>query len=249
MLCVVTPDHVSPDRVPPGGVPPHRSPSDGVPPITVPPGLVTDRYKEAPDRGHSRLVTDRYKQTFRVERFRPELSDDFDLLHSDANGAGWCRCVAWWVETWEGWGERTAAENAALRGDLCRRGEYDGLLAYDGAVPVGWCQVGRRDRLGKLVRQLDLEPDPSTWAVTCFLVVPSHRGRGVARALLDGAVALAHESGARRIEGYPRNDGGEPDEQWTGPAQLYTAAGFTLRATRSPRAVVALDLRPTSRYS
>lgn len=178
-----------------------------------------------------------------VEPFREELLPDFRRLHSDANGAGWCSCVAWWVATWEGWGERTAEENAALRDDLCRRGEYDGLLAYVGDEPVGWCQVGPRDRLTKLVAQLELEASATTWAVTCFLVAPGWRRRGVARALLAAAVATARRSGAARLEGYPRTDAAlEDGEAWTGTEALFARAGLALVRPGSPRSVVALEL-------
>jgi GNAT superfamily N-acetyltransferase len=180
--------------------------------------------------------------TIRIERFRPGLEGDFRALHSEANDTGWCRCVAWWVPTWDGWGERTAAQNAVLRESLCDAGEYDGLLAYDGDEPAGWCQVGRRDRLAKLVAQLDLDPDPSVWAVTCFLVAPSYRRRGVATTLLAGAVAAARDAGASRLEAYPRNDADEPADLWTGPAGLFAAAGFAVVRDGAPRSVVALDL-------
>lgn len=179
----------------------------------------------------------------RIERFRAGLEGDFRALHSDRNEAGWCRCVAWWVPTWDGWGERTAEENAALRQSLCDAGEYDGLLAYDGDEPVGWCQVGPRDRLSKLVAQLELDPDRSVWAVTCFLVAPSCRRRGVAAALLAGAVAAAQDARASRLEAYPRNEPNEPGDLWTGPAGLFAAAGFLVaRDGGAPRSVVALDL-------
>lgn len=181
----------------------------------------------------------------RVEQFRAELLEDFRALHSDANRAGWCRCVAWWVPTWDGWGERTARQNTALRESLCRRGEYDGLLAYDGSEPVGWCQVGPRDRLTKLVVQLELEPDPSVWAVTCFLVTPSHRRRGVATALLAGAVAAARNAGAARLEAYPRTEAAEPEEMWTGPTGPFETAGFELVRQGSQRSVWSLPVVPS----
>ncbi len=111
------------------------------------------------------------------------------------------------MPTWDGWGERSDAENAGLRDALCAAGEYDGLLAYDGARPVGWCQVGPRDRLAKLVSQLSLAPDPATWAVSCFLVASSHRRRGVARALLDAAIAAAREAGRDASRGVPAGRG------------------------------------------
>jgi GNAT superfamily N-acetyltransferase len=179
---------------------------------------------------------------FRVERFRAGLAADFDRVHSDTNDAGWCRCVAWWVPTWDGWGERSAGENAALRAELCDRGEYDGLLAYDGDEPVGWCQVGRRDRLNKLVRQLGLEPSAATWAVSCFLVAPYARGRGVARALLGASVETARAEGGARLEGYPRIAVGEPGDLWTGPESLFLRAGFTPIGDVPPRRVYALRL-------
>ena len=154
--------------------------------------------------------------TIRVERFSPERLDDFLALHSDANGAGWCRCVAWWVPTWDGWGDRTAEENASLRDTLCASGEYDGLLAYDGDEPVGWCQVGQRDRLAKLVSQLELAPDAAVWAVTCFLVAPERRNEGVAHRLLEAAIEEARRAGAARLEGYPRHAPREDGDAWTG---------------------------------
>jgi GNAT superfamily N-acetyltransferase len=179
---------------------------------------------------------------YRVEPFGPEVRDDFRRLHSDANGAGWCRCVAWWVPTWDGWGDRTAAENATLRERLCDEGEYDGLLAYDDHRPVGWCQLGPRDRLTKLVRQFQLEPDPGTWAVSCFLVAPSHRGRGVAAALLDAAAATARAEGAARVEGYPRRDLTTSDDAWTGPQRLFAARGFRAIGEVGGRTVCTLRL-------
>jgi GNAT superfamily N-acetyltransferase len=173
----------------------------------------------------------------------PELEGAFLGLHDDANDAGWCRCVAWWVPTWDGWGERTADENLALRRSLWQSGEHDGFLAFEEDVPVGWVQAGRRDRLDKLVRQLGLEPDPETWCLSCFLVAPGARGRGVAGALLDGALAALVAAGVRRVEAYPRSgrETGD-DEAWTGPGRLFERAGFEVVSHGSPRSVVALRI-------
>jgi GNAT superfamily N-acetyltransferase len=181
--------------------------------------------------------------TIRVERFSPVRRDDFLALHSDANGAGWCRCVAWWVPTWDGWGERTAEENTALRDALCARGQYDGLLAYDGNEPVGWCQLGQRDRLTKLVAQLELDPDPLVWAVTCFFVAPARRNEGIAVSLLAAAVEEARLAEATRIEGYPRNVMRDDDDAWTGPQSLFTAAGFEIVRAGTPLSVASRTLR------
>ncbi len=99
---------------------------------------------------------------------------------------------------------------------------------------------GPRDRLAKLVAQLGLKRDARVWSVTCFLVAPPWRHRGVATALLEAAIAAAESAGARRLEAYPRAD--EHDDQWTGPLALYVRRGFVVRAPGTPRSIVSLDL-------
>jgi ribosomal protein S18 acetylase RimI-like enzyme len=168
---------------------------------------------------------------------------DFFRLHSAERGGGWCFCVAWWVPTWDGWGERTAEENRRLRESLFDRGELDGYLAYEGDAPVGWCQVGPRDRLVKLARQMRLEPEPAAVAISCFHVAPAHRRRGVARRMLDEVLRDLRARGVRRVEAFPRRGADLPeDDLWTGPEALFCAAGFTIARDDPARPVLALDL-------
>ena len=162
-----------------------------------------------------------------IKRLDSSLTDAFHALHHERHGCGLCQCVAWWVPTWEGWGERPPEQNRALREELFARGEYDGYLLFEDGEPVAWCQCGPRDRLEKLRRAFDLPPDPEAWALSCFLTAPGARGRGLARALLDGVLADLARRGVKRVEAFPRR-GRQPDEDvWTGPESLFTAAGFT----------------------
>ena len=168
---------------------------------------------------------------------------DFYRLHGDCNDAGWCACVAWWVPAWDGWGDRTAAENHAVREALFARGEHDGLLAYTGGEPVGWCQLGPRDGLAKLAWQLALEPNPGAWAVTCFLVAPAWRRAGVARALLAAAAERARQGGATRLEAFPkRGKDLAVGDLWNGPEALFRAAGFVVARDAAARPVLSLEL-------
>jgi len=179
-----------------------------------------------------------------VRRLTPELDAAMlAFLGDGADGRGHCFCAAWWVPTWEEWKRRTPAENRATREDLLRRGERDGYLLLDAGRPVGWCQVGPRDRLAKLVAQYGLAPDPDAWAVTCVEVAPSHRGRGAAARLLKGVLADLRARGVRRVQGFPRPGAAlEPVQAWTGPEGLFRSAGFreVARAERGP--VVQIDL-------
>ena len=164
-----------------------------------------------------------------VRRLDPSRRQDFFTLHSDRNGCGWCQCVAWWVPTWTGWGERTTEMNQALRESLFERGQDDGYLLYANGEPAGWAQVGLRDRLEKLVGEYGCGPDPRAWAVTCFLLAPQVRGRGLARRLLEAILSDLPERGARSVEAYPRRGVGLPAEDvWTAPEALFLEAGFLL---------------------
>ena len=135
---------------------------------------------------------------------------------------------------WEEWADRTPDQNRALREALLERGEYDGYLLYADGAPVGWCQVGPRDRLAKLVR----------WAITCFLIAPGFRGQGLARALLEAVLAdLRRRGDVRRVEAFPRRGaGGDVLALWNGPEALFRATGFSVVKDDPVRPVLALAL-------
>lgn len=177
-----------------------------------------------------------------TQRLDASRRDDFYRLHADANGAGSCFCVAWWVPTWDGWSERTAAANRRLREELFDRGEDDGYLLYVEGAPVGWCQVGPRDRLEKLARQYHLAPDPEAWAVSCFQIAPAHRRRGLARRLLADVIADLRARGVRRLEAFPKRVADDAGDLWNGPEKLYLDAGFRVVAEASRGAVLVLSL-------
>jgi len=80
-----------------------------------------------------------------------------------------------------------------------------GVIAYLDGEPVGWCGLGPRAAMPRLVRSQTIPAvdDTLVWSIGCFVVGPGYRRRGVTRALLDGAVAYARRQGAPCIEAYP----------------------------------------------
>ena len=162
-----------------------------------------------------------------IHRLSKKREGDFFRLHSPVNGCGWCFCVAWWVPTWKGWGDRTSEGNRTLRERPFESGHYDGYLLYIDDLPVGWCQVGARDRLDKITNQFELTPDPETWAITCFLIEDSHRRLGYARFMLGEILKDLRERGVRKVEAFPRR-GSNLDELdlWNGPENIFLNAGF-----------------------
>lgn len=136
---------------------------------------------------------------------------------------------------------------------LCAREVPPGVLAYlDGEV-AGWAGVATRDELHAFshstrIPRLD---DRHVWSVWCFKVRAGYRGRGIARALLQGAVDFARAHGAPAIEGYPvDNEGRRIDAimAYVGTRSMFEKAGFVKAAdtesvsARTPRVLMRLEL-------
>lgn len=193
------------------------------------------------DRRSKDEIWSKYER--KVVQFAPELEADFWALHSAEHGCGWCYCSAWWISDWQGWADRSDKQNRAVREELLTRGEHDGYLLYRGDQPVGWCQVGPRDRLIKLCNQFGHSPDPDTWAITCFLIHPDFRRRGFARSLLQGILRDLPARGARRVEAYPRRSPDpHPGDIWNGPEALFLEMGFIEIKADPVRPVLQLEL-------
>lgn len=124
-------------------------------------------------------------------------------------------------------------------------GRVPGLLAYLGERPVGWVSVAPREEFGRVERSRVLRPvdDRPAWAVVCFFVDRTARGRGVAAALLRAALGYAAEHGARIVEGYPVEAGKPAAESYTGVLSMFEGAGFREVARRGARAIMRKEVR------
>jgi ribosomal protein S18 acetylase RimI-like enzyme len=71
------------------------------------------------------------------------------------------------------------------------------------------------------------------------------RGQGVARALLDGAIAFARRRKVRLLEAYPVDKAARSsdDAMWFGAKSMFDAAGFQEVARRKPARPV-VRIRP-----
>ena len=141
---------------------------------------------------------------------------------------------------------RTAAEaNRLDLKTLVDAGEFTGLIAYSGRTPVGWLSLGPREAYARLRRSPVMKPvdDQAVWSVICFVVPAQFRNQGVARALLDGAIAFARRRRIKLLEAYPVDKRGRAndDSMWFGAKSMFDAAGFEEVARRKPaRAVVRI---------
>jgi ribosomal protein S18 acetylase RimI-like enzyme len=163
----------------------------------------------------------------------------------------WCQ---WFFEGARiGRGELAAANKEALRAQV-EAEPPPGLLAYLGMAPVGWAAVSPRPGYRRLQRsavlrgiRADVFSDTSVWSVTCFVIKAGARRRGVATALLRGAISLARQGGAAVVEAYPvdlsRKQPASASELYHGSLSTFLRAGFAEVARPAPtRPVVRLRL-------
>ncbi len=175
-----------------------------------------------------------------VESAGPEHAAGLAALFTAAGSPCFCR---FWHFTGSNnaWLERCATapeENRAELEAALAEGsdEARGVVALDDASTlVGWLKVAPAAVMKKaydrrLYRALPcFEGDRrGVFLVGCALVHPGHRHRGVATALVAGAVRLAPAWGARALEALPRRprEAVSDEELWTGPLGAFTAAGF-----------------------
>jgi GNAT superfamily N-acetyltransferase len=181
-------------------------------------------------------------------------------------GAMSCWCQYWRVSAGE-YGRGTASDQpaakargrAALRSQLERR-TPPGMLAYMDGKVVGWCGIGPRHEMERLVRSRTIPKvdDRPVWSIVCFLVRVGYRRRGVARALLQGVIECAREHGVPAIEAYPVDPGGKRIDvtfAYVGTTLMFEKAGFrreletSSRSAGLPRWLMRLELSEESSFS
>ncbi|MEG3613830.1 GNAT family N-acetyltransferase [Isoptericola haloaureus] len=170
-------------------------------------------------------------------RIEPATADRFDDVATLLNPRGHER--ACWCLAWRRPRGLSPGEGAAHLRELSAHDPRPGLLAYldeDGTQEVvGWVGLAPRSAVPSLQRsrvlpRSDPETAGTTWVVMCFVVRPGYRRRGVARALLHGAVDHARAHGGRVIEGFPVEP--EPGRRvpvgaaYVGTVPLFESAGF-----------------------
>ena len=107
----------------------------------------------------------------------------------------------------------------------------------DGAAQ-GWCQYGSPEELPgiKHRREYDKDAPPRPdWRITCFYVDKRHRGQGIARAALEGALDQIARAGGGLVEAIPEVTAGREAQGrflFSATVELFEEYGFT-RGRRS----------------
>jgi len=178
-----------------------------------------------------------------VRQLTNSLKEDLYQVHSENSCGGWCFCSAWYIPTWEGFGDRTAEQNKTVREELFAKGVSDGYLVYVDKVPSGWVRVGLRDDSKKLLNQFGLTPNPDMWAITCIALDPKLHGKGLAHEIIALILADLRAHGVTRIQAFPKAGKGlSKTEIWTGPVSVFQKAGFVIVKPDERHPVLELTL-------
>jgi len=195
----------------------------------------------------------------RIEPVTPDLWPAVADLFSEAStDSRWCSCMYWRVRGLD-FTNSTAESNrramsVAVEAAAADDSPAPGLVALDDTGrAIGWVAVSPRSRYERIERSTRIPKldERLVWSVVCFVVSRRARGRGVAHALLQAAVAHARAGGAPAIEAYPADPGGRrlpAAAAYTGTLTMFKAAGFVkVAGTQSrtggvPRVLVRREL-------
>ena len=128
-----------------------------------------------------------------------------------------------------------AERNRRDKEGLVRDGRSRGVIVYEGADPVGWCQYGLADELpridaGRKYKALGRPSgDDPLWRITCLSVDRAHRRRGVAEVALDAALDSIVRGGGGVVEAYPVTRWGALSV-WFGTQGMFERRGFKVVA-------------------
>jgi GNAT superfamily N-acetyltransferase len=147
----------------------------------------------------SGVVSGLQDESYTVRPLDTSTWDAFAELVERNNGIfGGCWCVGFHTAY-----QRGIGDHRGLKEQLVRAGQAHAALVFDGqGLAQGWCQYGSRDELGlKHEREYRKDPPPpARWRITCIFVDKRHRGQGIARAGLAGALGQIGAAGGGLVE-------------------------------------------------
>ncbi|HWJ35396.1 MAG TPA: GNAT family N-acetyltransferase [Steroidobacteraceae bacterium] len=157
-----------------------------------------------------------------------------EALFGNKGACGGCWCMYWRIGS--AYRKKPSEKNRAAFREVVKRGPPPGLLAFDGDLAVGWCQLTPRDALPWLdrtwrLRRVDEVP---VWSISCLYVRIGYRRQGVTSALIAAAVMAARRAKAPALEAYPFDAAESPSSTGTGYASTFARAGFKVIARRTP---------------
>jgi GNAT superfamily N-acetyltransferase len=185
-----------------------------------------------------------------VRPLTPDLWHALEDLIGQQGPASRCWCMYWRIGS--AYHKRPAEANKAALCELVNEGTPPGLLAFEGDLAVGWCQLTPRSDLPWMDRTRGLErvDDLPVWCISCFYIRKGFRKKGVTSALIEAALKTAKRAGAPALEAYPLDAELTPSTSFTGYLSTFRRAGFKIVARRlPPRPIVRYEFKASAERS
>lgn len=138
--------------------------------------------------------------TFSVRALDASTWDIFAELVERNNGIyGGCWCIGYHPEC-----GRRDLDYRAVKEERVRAGRaHHALVVDENGLAQGWCQWGDTEELSgiKHRREYDKDPPPlPDFRITCIFVDKKHRGQGIARLAVEGALEQIAGQGGGLVE-------------------------------------------------
>ena len=184
----------------------------------------------------------------RIHPLTSDLWPALEDLFGERGACNGCWCMYWRIGS--GYRKQPHEINKSEFHRVVANGPPPGLLAFDGNLAVGWCQLTPRDALPWLDRSWIRIDDRPVWSISCFYVRIGYRRRGITVALIHAAEKVAKAAGAAALEAYPLDRSLSPSASSTGFVSTFKRAGFKVVAHRTPpRPIMRLELKARSKAS
>jgi GNAT superfamily N-acetyltransferase len=155
--------------------------------------------------------------------------DAFAELVERNNGIfGGCWCIGYHPERGKDLSYR------AVKEERVRTGRAHAALVFDEHGDAqGWCQYGSPAELPNIKHRREYDKDAPPlpdWRITCFYVDKKHRGQGIARAGLEGALDQIAAAGGGLVEAISEVTAGRDAPGrflFSATVELFEQYGFT----------------------
>ena len=151
-----------------------------------------------------------------------------DLVERNNGVYGGCWCIGYHPECGQrGVDYRTAKEERVRSGRA-----HAALVLDESGAAQGWCQYGDPEELSNLKHRRAYDQEPPAlpdWRITCIFVDRRHRGHGIARTALEGALELIGAGGGGRVEAISETTAGREAPGrflFSATAELFEDLGF-----------------------
>lgn len=152
-----------------------------------------------------------------------------ELVERNNGIFGGCWCIGYHPER----GQKGISHRAVKENRVRTDRAHAALVLDENGLARGWCQYGSPEELPAIKHKREYDkaaPPRPDWRITCFYVDPKHRGQGIARAALEGALGQIAQAGGGLVEAVSEVTAGRQAPGrflFSATVELFEQFGFT----------------------